>query len=353
VHAVSDVELASRLSFFLWSSIPDEELLAVAARGTLSQPATLDRQVRRMLADARSSALVSNFAGQWLHLRNVRSVAPNSDEFPDFDDNLRQAFRRETELLFESVLSEDRSVLDLVSADYTHVNERLARHYGIPNVYGSRFRRVPVTDAARRGLLGHGSILAVTSHAERTSPVLRGKWVLENLLGLPVPPPPPDVPALNTNQDAAKPKTLREQLAEHRANPVCASCHKVMDPVGFAMENFDAVGAWRTREPGGPIDASGQLADGTAVDGAAALREAILNRPELVVTTMTEKLLTYALGRGVESRDMPAVRRIVGEAANHNYAMSSIVLGVVRSVPFRMRATLEAEGPATQTVRVN
>jgi mono/diheme cytochrome c family protein len=353
VHPVSDVELASRLSFFLWSSIPDEELLTVAARGGLSQPAALERQVRRMLADPRSSALVSNFAGQWLHLRNVRSVAPNSDEFPDFDDNLRQALRRETELLFESVLREDRSVLELVSADYTHVNERLARHYGIPNIYGSRFRRVPVTDPARRGLLGHGSILAVTSHAERTSPVLRGKWVLENLLGLPVPPPPPDVPALNTNQDAAKPKTLREQLAEHRANPVCASCHKVMDPVGFAMENFDAVGAWRTREPGGPIDASGQLADGTAVDGAAALREAILSRPELVVTTMTEKLLTYALGRGVESRDMPAVRRIVQAAADGNYPMSSIVLGVVRSVPFRMRTTLDVDRPSTQTVRVN
>ena len=352
VHQVSEVELASRLSFFLWSSIPDEELLAVAARGALSQPAVLDLQVRRMLADPRASALVSNFAGQWLHLRNVRSVSPNSDEFPDFDDNLRQAFRRETELLFESILREDRSVLDLLRADYTYVNERLARHYDIPNVYGSRFRRVPVADPARRGLLGHGSILAVTSHAERTSPVLRGKWVLENLLGLPVPPPPPDVPALNTNQDAAKPKTLREQLAEHRANPVCASCHKVMDPVGFAMENFDAVGAWRTREPGGPIDATGQLADGTPVDGAVSLREAILSKPEMVVNTMTEKLLTYAVGRGVEARDMPAVRRIVREAADGNYKMSAIILGVVRSVPFRMRATLAADAPPTQSARV-
>ena len=248
--AVSGVELASRLSFFLWSSIPDEPLLRAAAQGTLSQPAVLDQQVRRMLADPRADALVTNFAGQWLQLRNVRSVQPNSDEFPDFDDNLRQSFRRETELLFESIVQEDRNVLDLLRADYTFVNERLARHYGIPNIYGSRFRRVPVTDDARRGLLGQGSMLAVTSHAERTSPVLRGKWVLENLLGLPVPPPPPDVPPLKGNTEGEKPKTLREQMAEHRADPVCASCHKVMDPVGFALENFDAVGAWRTQRAG-------------------------------------------------------------------------------------------------------
>ena len=338
VHRVSDLELASRLSFFLWSSIPDDELLTVAASGGLRQPAALDAQVRRMLASPKSAALVTNFAGQWLHLRNVRSVLPNSDEFPDFDDNLRQAFRRETELLFESILREDRSALDLLRADYTFVNERLARHYGIPNVYGSRFRRMPVPDEARRGLLGHGSVLAVTSHAERTSPVLRGKWVLENLLGLPVPPPPPDVPSLKGNEEGQKPRTLREQLAEHRANPVCASCHKVMDPVGFALENFDAVGAWRTREAGGPIDASGQLADGTPVDGVVTLRRAILERPELVVGTMTEKLLTYALGRGVEARDMPAVRAIVREAAKRDYRLSAIVTGVVKSVPFQMRA---------------
>jgi mono/diheme cytochrome c family protein len=339
VHAVSGLELASRLSFFLWSSIPDEPLLRAAARGTLAQPAALEGQVRRMLADPRAEALVANFAGQWLHLRNVRSVQPNSDEFPDFDDNLRQAFRRETELLFSSVVREDRNVLDLLRADYTFVNERLARHYGIPNVYGSRFRRVTVTDQARRGLLGHGSMLAVTSHAERTSPVLRGKWVLENLLGLPVPPPPPDVPSLLGNEEGKKPRTLREQLAEHRADPVCASCHKVMDPVGFALENFDAVGAWRTREPGGPIDASGQLADGRAVNGVATLRAAILDRPDLVVGTLTEKLMTYALGRGVDARDMPAVRAVMRAAAKDDYKFSSIVLGIVRSVPFRMRTT--------------
>jgi hypothetical protein len=335
---VSDLELASRLSFFLWSSIPDDALLTAAASGALRQPGTLESQVRRMLADPKAGALVANFAGQWLHLRNVRSVLPNSDEFPDFDDNLRQAFRRETELLFESILREDRSALDLLRADYTFVNERLARHYEIPNVYGSRFRRVPVADDARRGLLGHGSVLAVTSHAERTSPVLRGKWVLENLLGLPVPPPPADVPSLKGNEEGQKPRTLREQLAEHRASPVCASCHRVMDPVGFALENFDAVGAWRTKEPGGPIDASGQLADGTPIDGVVTLRKAILDRPELVIGTMTEKLLTYALGRGVEARDMPAVRAIVREAAKRDYRLSAIVMGVVKSVPFQYRA---------------
>jgi hypothetical protein len=251
-YRISDVELASRLSFFLWSSIPDVELLRVAEQGRLHDEAVLDRQLRRMLTDPRADALVANFAGQWLQLRNVRNVQPNSDLFPDFDDNLRQAFRRETELLFTSIVREDRSVLDLLKADYTFVNERLARHYRIPNIYGSWFRRVPVTDDARRGLLGHGSMLAVTSHAERTSPVLRGKWVLENLLGLPVPPPPADVPQLMPPGANEAPKTLRQQMEVHRASPVCASCHRVMDPIGFAMENFDAVGAWRSSEPGGP-----------------------------------------------------------------------------------------------------
>jgi hypothetical protein len=339
VRPVTGLELASRLSFFLWSSIPDEPLLRAAAQGTLTQPAVLDQQVRRMLADPRADALVTNFAGQWLHLRNVRSVQPNSDEFPDFDDNLRQAFRKETEMLFASIVREDRNVLDLLRADYTFVNERLARHYGIRNIYGSRFRRVPVTDDARRGILGQGSMLAVTSHAERTSPVLRGKWVLENLLGLPVPPPPPDVPSLKGNTEGEKPRTLREQLAEHRADPVCASCHKVMDPVGFALENFDAVGAWRTQEPGGRIDASGQLADGTKVDGVVTLRNAILDKPDLFVATLTEKLMIYALGRGVDAGDMPAVRGVMREAAKNDNRFSSIVLGIVRSVPFRMRTT--------------
>jgi mono/diheme cytochrome c family protein len=350
-YRLGDLDLASRLSFFLWSSIPDDQLLTLASRGRLSNPAVLTAQVRRMLADRKAHALVDNFAGQWLHLRNVRSVLPNSDLFPDFDDNLRQAFRRETEMLFASIVREDRNVLDLLRADYTFVNERLARHYGIPGVYGSQFRRVPVKDEARRGLLGQGSILAVTSHAERTSIVLRGKWVLENILGLPVPPPPPDVPALQSN-DAQKPRTLREQMAEHRANPVCASCHKVMDPVGFAMENFDAVGAWRTREAGGPIDSSGQLADGTSIDGAVTLRKAILDRPELFVGTMTEKLMTYALGRGVDARDMPAVRTAIRDAGAAEYRFSALVLAIVRSVPFQMRIAPLADTAVSTSARV-
>jgi hypothetical protein len=290
-----------------------------------------------MLADPRSSALVSNFAGQWLQLRNVRSIQPNSDQFPDFDDNLRQAFQRETELLFDAVIHEDRNVLDLLRADFTFVNERLARHYGIPNVRGSRFRRVPVTDDSRRGLLGHGSILAVTSHAERTSPVVRGKWILENILGTPPAPPPPDVPPLKADEEGEKPRTVREQMAEHRANPVCASCHKVMDPIGFALENFDAVGAWRTREAGGPIDASGELVDGTHVDGVVTLRNALLSRPTVFVGTMTEKMLIYALGRGLTAADMPVVRSVVRGAGRQDYRFSALVLGIVNSMPFQMR----------------
>jgi hypothetical protein len=257
--------LASRLSFFLWSSIPDDRLLATAGGGNLKRGDALDREVRRMLADSKSKSLVENFAGQWLRLRNVRNVLPNSDLFPDFDENLRQSFRQETELFFESVIREDRSVLDLLNADYSFINERLARHYGIPDIYGSRFRRVSINEPSRRGLLGQGSILAITSHAERTSPVLRGKWILENILGLPVPPPPPDVPPLKERTDGEKAKTMREQMAEHRVNPACANCHKVMDGIGFTLENFDAVGAWRSTEAGGPIDASGELADGSKV----------------------------------------------------------------------------------------
>lgn len=337
VHRISDIELASRLSFFLWSSIPDDQLLDAAAKGTLSDPVVLEKQVRRMLADPKAQALTSNFAGQWLHLRNVTNILPNSDLFPDFDDNLRESFRKETELLFESVVREDRNVLDLMTADYTFLNERLARHYGVPNIYGSRFRRVHITDDARRGLLGQGSILATTSHAERTSPVLRGKWVLENILDAPVPPPPPDVPQLKPPAEGEKPKTLREQMMEHRANPACATCHKIMDPIGFALENFDPVGAWRTQEPGGPIDASGQLADGTKVDGVVSLREALVRRPELFAGTLTDKLLTYALGRGLAYYDMPVVRGIVRDSAERNYRFSSIVLGIVRSAPFQMR----------------
>ena len=337
VYRISDVELASRLSFFLWSSIPDDELLTLAGAGTLADPAVLDRQVRRMLADPKSAALVSNFAGQWLELRNLKSIQPNSDEFPDFDDNLRRSFQRETELFFESVVREDRNVLDLLSADYTFLNERLARHYGVPDIYGSRFRRVTVTDEARKGLLGHGSILALTSHAERTSPTVRGKWILENLLGMPPGAPPAEVPSLKENEKGQQPKRIREQMAEHRANPACAACHKVMDPIGFAMESFDAVGAWRTSEPGGPLDTSAELADGTTVNGIVDLRNGLLSRPEGIVRTITEKLLTYALGRGVDYRDMPAVRAIVRASARNDYRFSSIVTGIAASVPMQMR----------------
>ena len=351
-YRISDTELASRLSFFLWSSSPDDELLGLASAGKLKNPAVLDNQVHRMLADPKAKALIDNFAGQWLQLRNLRNVQPNSDLFPDFDDNLRQSFRRETELLFESIVQEDRSVLDLLTANYTFVNERLARHYGIPDIYGSRFRRVAITDDARRGLLGQGSILALTSHAERTSPVVRGKWILENILGSPVPPPPPDVPALKGNQAGEKPRTMREQMAEHRANPVCASCHKAMDSIGFAMENFDAVGAWRTRDAGLPIDASGELSDGTKVDGVVTLRKALLSRPELFAGTITEKLLTYALGRGLDYRDMPTVRAILHDAAPTNYRFSTLVLGVVHSTPFQMRTAPGDSGtPPVQTAK--
>lgn len=338
IHRISDLELASRLSFFLWSSIPDDQLLNIAAQGELHDPVVLERQVRRMLADPKAEALTANFAGQWLHLRNVPNVLPNSDLFPDFDDNLRRSMRRETELLFESIIHEDRSVVDLLTANYTFVNERLARHYGIPDIHGSRFRRVTITDDARRGLLGQASILAVTSHAERTSPVLRGKFVLENILDSPVPPPPPDVPPLKETAEGEHPKTLREQMAEHRANPACATCHKIMDPIGFAMENFDAVGEWRTHEPGGPIDASGQLADGTKINGVVGLRDALVRHPDMFASTLTDKLLTYALGRGLDYSDMPVVRSIVRESARDNYRFSDIVMGIVRSTPFQMRA---------------
>jgi cytochrome c5 len=334
---VSDLELASRLSFFLWSSIPDDELLRVAERGTLRQPAVLEAQVRRMLHDPRSRAIVDNFASQWLMLRNLRSHQPNPTDFPNFDNELRQAFRIETELFFDSVMREDRSVLDLLDADYTFVNERLARHYGIPNIYGSHFRRVSHTNPARRGLLGHGSILTVTSYPNRTSPVLRGKYILENILGTPPAAPPPDVPALRENDEGGRPESVRARLELHRTNPTCASCHRVMDPLGFALENFDGIGTWRIRELGGSVDASGQLTDGTVVDGPVTLREGLLQRREMFVRTLTEKMLTYALGRGVEHKDMPLVRAIAGDAARQEYRFSAIVLGIVRSTPFTMK----------------
>ena len=337
-YRLSDVELASRLSFFLWGSIPDDELLDVAAAGRLGDPAVLEQQVRRMLGDARSSVLVSSFAAQWLHLRRMASVAPDVIAFPAFDDNLREALVRETELFLESQLRDDRSVVDLLTADYTFVNERLARHYGIPNVYGSRFRRVTWSDdETRRGLLGQASILTVTSLATRTSPVVRGKWILENILGTPPPPPPPDVPALPERTDSGTGTSMRERMEAHRANPVCASCHTRMDPLGFALEHFDAVGKWREAEGDVPVDASGTLPDGTTFDGLAGLRGVLLDRSDEFVTTVTEKLLTYALGRGVEYYDRPAIRAIVREAASSDYRWSSLILGVARSVPFQMR----------------
>jgi mono/diheme cytochrome c family protein len=339
-YRISDVELASRLSFFLWSSIPDDELLAVAENGQLKDSRVLERQVRRMLADPKAQALVTNFAGQWLQLRNLRRIVPNSNEFPDFDDNLRHAFQREAELFFDSIIREDRNVLELITGDYTFVNERLARHYGIPYVNGSHFRRFALTDDARKGLLGKGGVLTVTSHVDRTSPVVRGKWLMENILGTPPPPPPADVPPLREKEEGEKPRTMRERMEEHRRNTVCANCHKPMDPLGFALENFDAIGAWRTTEGGSPIDASGQLADGTPVDGVVTLRHALMSRSTVFVGTFTEKLLTYALGRGLSAHDMPAVRTIDREASRDDYRFSSIVLGIVRSVPFQMRVRL-------------
>jgi mono/diheme cytochrome c family protein len=337
VYRISDVELASRLSFFLWSSIPDDELLALAIDGRLSQPHVFEQQVRRLLRDPRSQSLVTIFASQWLQLRNLESITPDLRLFPDFDDNLRQAMRRETELHLESILREDRSAVDLIESDYTFLNERLAKHYGIPHVYGSRFRRVALpTDSQRGGLLRHASILTLTSYATRTSPVIRGKWILENLLGTPPPPPPANVPALKDNTVSSM-LSVRQRLAEHRANAACASCHKLMDPPGFALEHFDSVGRWRDREEGQPIDASGGLPDGSEFVGADGLEKALLERPELLVRTLTEKLLTFALGRGLSPRDAPAVRQIVRQAKADEFRLSSIVLGIATSTPFTMR----------------
>ena len=339
-YRISDLEFASRLSFFLWSSIPDDELLDVAARGELQERAVLERQVRRMLADGRSQALVNNFVGQWLQLRNLEVSQPSIPLFPNFDDTLRKTFRQETELLFRSILREDRSVLELLTADYTFMNERLALHYGIPNVQGSHFRRVSLTDTNYRGVLTHGSVLTVTSRPNRTSPVLRGKWILENVLGTPPPPPPAVVPPLPEKKRGARREALpmREQMAEHRANPVCAGCHASIDPLGFALENFDAVGRWRDMDEAfRPIDASGKLPDGTQFDGLASFQEALLSRPERFVATVTEKLLTYALGRGLEYYDMPAVRKIVRETAPGHFMLSSLIQGVANSIPFQMR----------------
>ena len=342
-YRISDIDLASRLSFFLWSSIPDDELLDLATRGELNKPAVLEQQVRRMLNDERSQSLVTNFASQWLHLRNLDSVTPDLRQFPDFDDNLRQALRRETELLFENVVREDRSVLDLLKPQQTFLNERLAKHYGIPHIYGSRFRKASLGDepardeaSVRGGLLRQGSMLTVTSYATRTSPVIRGKWILENILGTPPPPPPANVPALKDNTVSSM-LSVRARLAEHRANAACASCHNLMDPVGFALENYDAVGRWRTVEEGESVDAAGGLPDGSQFTGVAGLEQALLKRPELFVGAMTEKLLTFAVGRGVEHYDAPAVRKIVRDASAEDYRFSVLVLGIAKSTPFQMR----------------
>ena len=354
IRKVTDVELASRLSFFLWSSIPDDRLLNLAASRRLREAGVLTSEVRRLIADRRADALVSNFTGQWLQLRNLESkVRPDILAFPDFDDNIREAFRRETELLFSNVLRSNRSVLELLSADYTFVNERLARHYGIPGVYGTRFRKVAVTDPNRRGLLGHGSILSMTSIATRTSPVFRGKFILSTFLNTPPPPPPDDVPALEDSAaDASHPKTVREQLEVHRKNPACAQCHRIIDPPGFALEKFSPVAQWRDAMPDGAvIDTSGVMADGSKVDSPAALREAILSRPDAFATVVTERLLTYALGRGVEPSDMPVVRATVTRAARNGYRLEDLILGIVESMPFQNRTILEpAETGTTNRV---
>jgi hypothetical protein len=341
-YRISDVELASRLSFFLWSSIPDDELLTVAERGQLRDPAVLGAQVRRMIEDRRADAFVTNFAGQWLFLRNLQAVVPVQNIFPDFDDTLRQAFRRETELFFDSIVRENRSVLDLLRADYTFLNERLARHYGIPNVKGSHFRRVALgPESARSGILGQGSILTVTSYPDRTSPVVRGKWILENLLGTPPPPPIPNVGDLKPTKGDGVVLSMRERMEQHRRNPVCASCHAMMDPLGLSLENFDAVGRWRTLgESSTSIDASGVFPDGSKFQGAAGLKQMLL-RSERFVPTVTEKLLTYALGRGLEHYDAPAVRTIVRNAARDDYRFSSLITGIVQSAPFTMRRVAE------------
>jgi hypothetical protein len=342
-YRISDLELASRLSFFLWSSIPDKTLLDLAEQGRLHQPAVLDRQVERMLADPRSKALVDNFVGQWLLLRNIESTEPSEPLFPDFDDELRASLEQETTLFVNDQIQRNRSVAELLSARYTFLNERLARHYGIAGVFGTRFRRVDLpADSPRGGLLGQGSLMMVTSYPNRTSPVLRGKWVLDSLLGTPPPQPPPNVPALKDTGDGGKPATVRARLEEHRKNPVCAACHSSMDPLGFALENFDATGKWRTTDAGAPIDASGVLPNGTKFEGPTGLRDALLARKEQFVQAMTEKLLAYALGRQLEAYDMPAVRKVVHNARSDDYRWRTIIEGVVKSEPFLMRTTSAA-----------
>jgi hypothetical protein len=345
-YRVSDLELASRLSYFLWSSSPDAELIALAGEGKLKDPAVLEKQVRRMLADPRAETLATNFAGQWLHLQNLKDAQPDAFLYPNFNKNLIESMRRETELFFGSILHEDRSIMELLTANYTFVDELLARHYGIPNILGSRFRRVQIPDENRRGLLGQASILTLTSISNRTSPVGRGKYVMEVLLGTPPPAPPPNVPALKETAEATTVQTVRQRLEEHRTQEPCASCHKMMDPIGFSLENFDAMGAWRTKDSGMPVDAAGQLFDGTKLNGPISLRQAILNHSDAFTGAFTESLLAYGLGRVLETYDMPAVRSIEREASNNGDRFSAYVLGIVKSAPFQMRRTEEGE-PAT------
>ncbi len=350
-YQLSDLELASRLSFFLWSSVPDDELLRAASEGRLKDPRTLEQQIARLLADERSQALVENFAGQWLWQRNMRTHAPDQNIFPEFDENLREAFQTETQLFLESQLREDRPVMELLTANYTFVNERLARHYGFEGAYGSHFRRITQPDTRRAGLLGQGSVLTVTSYAHRTSPVVRGKWLLENILGAPPPPPPANIPALRENDEKGKPTSVRERLEEHRNNPICSSCHARMDPLGFALENFDATGKWRTVGEGGTgIDASGTLPDGTRFNGPAEFRAALLAHRDEFVGTLTEKLLTYAIGRGVEYYDMPEVRKILKSASAKENRWSALIAGVVNSTPFRM-SVVPQQAPAVEARR--
>jgi mono/diheme cytochrome c family protein len=348
IYRVSDLELASRLSFFLWSSVPDDELISVASKGGLKDPAVFEKQVRRMLADPRAETMVTNFAAQWLYIRDIDAKRPDEILFPDYDENLRNAFRKETEMFVGSVFLDNKSVVDLLTANYTFVNERLAKHYGIPNVEGSYFRRVNYPEGSlRAGLLGQGSILTLTSYATRTSPVVRGKWVLENLLSAPPPPPPPNVPALKTESSENKPLTMREAMIQHRANPTCAACHSRMDPIGFAMENFDAVGRYRERDNGHPIDVSGTMPDGAKFEGMAGLRAQLLKHPDQFVTTITEKLLMYGVARNLQYYDAPAVRSIVHESAKSNYTFASLVMGVVKSSQFQTRRAQPAQQPAT------
>ena len=341
-YRISDLELASRLSYFLWSSAPDNTLLSLAARNKLHESSTLESQVRRMLTDPKSDALAKNFAGEWLYLRNLKDLQPDFYLFPDSDDNLFQSMRREVELFFLAFLHEKRNVAEMLDANFTFLDERLAHHYGIPNVTGNDFRRVTLADENRYGLLGKGAILSVTSFANRTSPVVRGKWILEQILGVNVPVPPPNVPALKDNADGTVPKSVKERLEAHRTQEPCHSCHQIMDPIGLAMENFDAVGAWRTKDLGNAIEPLGRLYDGTEVNGVAGLRNALVSRSDIFVRSLTVKLLEYALGRGVNASDMPVVRAIDREAARNNFQLSALVQEIVKSVPFQMRRSEEA-----------